>query len=311
MANPPRYIPPHDGYLVLTTTRCFQSRYLLTPSKKINSLVTGVLAKAQEKYGVGICLPAVASNHIHLLLWVQDSEQLARFQNFVNSNIAREIGRQVKWAGKFWDGRYKLDLVPPEEGGEIQIFKYLLAHGCKENLVSRPIDWPGINPARAILSGRNLRGHWVNRTGLYNARRSKSKATVRPVDFREQLEIELLRLPCWNHLSEAQYLDRVRSLLQEIEEETRLRHLNEKSRPLGRQAVLRKDPHFQPSKTKKTPHRGVIAATLTVRNEILQAKREFVRAYRAAAQKLREGDRWACFPNGCFPPPLPYEPVSP
>ena len=31
-------------------------------------------------------------------------------------------------------------------------------------------------------------------------------------------------------------------------------------------------------------------------------------AYRDAADRLREGDRGAAFPNGCFPPPLPFCP---
>ncbi len=59
-------------------------------------------------------------------------------------------------------------------------------------------------------------------------------------------------------------------------------------------------------RTKKSPAPAVHAATRTDRRELRDAYFWFVAAYRAAAEKLRAGQRDAPFPLGCFPPPLPF-----
>jgi hypothetical protein len=54
-----------------------------------------------------------------------------------------------------------------------------------------------------------------------------------------------------------------------------------------------------------SPAPFVHAACRAVRLALLEAYRLFVAAYRAAAERLRAGDRFAVFPDGAFPPPLP------
>jgi hypothetical protein len=44
--------------------------------------------------------------------------------------------------------------------------RYLLAHGVKENLVERAVDWPGVNSVRAILEGKPLVGWLAVRPSL-------------------------------------------------------------------------------------------------------------------------------------------------
>jgi hypothetical protein len=92
----------------------------------------------------------------------------------------------------------------------------------------------------------------------------------------------------------------------EIEEEAAAHRDRTGAKPLGRAAVLAQNPLSQPVRTKKSPAPAVHAATRTVRRELRDAYFWFVAAYRAAAEKLRAGQRDAPFPLGCFPPPLPF-----
>ncbi len=39
---------------------------------------------------------------------------------------------------------------------------------------------------------------------------------------------------------------------------------------------------------------------------MVAAYREFLAAYRVAAERLAEGDLSVAFPEDCFPPPLPF-----
>ncbi|MEP7009394.1 MAG: hypothetical protein ABJC13_03650 [Acidobacteriota bacterium] len=76
--------------------------------------------------------------------------------------------------------------------------------------------------------------------------------------------------------------------------------------PLGPAAILKQQQFSQPAKTKKSPAPLVHAASKQVRTQIRITYDWFVRAFREAAEFLRAGDRQARFPQGCFPPGLPF-----
>ena len=96
---------------------------------------------------------AFASNHWHALLHVDDAEQLARFMQYVDGNLAREVGDLVGWSGTFWARRYSAILISDEEAAQVERLRYILAHGVKEHLVERVVDWPGVHAGRTILEG--------------------------------------------------------------------------------------------------------------------------------------------------------------
>jgi len=91
--------------------------------------VLGILGRAQELYGVGLCGYAFASSHYHLLLLVDTAKQLSDFMGYFNSNLAREAGRLVDWREKFWSRRYRAIVVSGEEGAQRERLKYVLSHG--------------------------------------------------------------------------------------------------------------------------------------------------------------------------------------
>ena len=119
MSRKLRYVPEGGG-LVEVTCRTLHSRFLLRPRPELNDLVVGVLGRAQRRYQVRCCAYIFLSNHFHLLLIVEDALQLSRFMGYVNSNLAREIGRLTKCREKIWSRRYQAILVSPEEGAQLE-----------------------------------------------------------------------------------------------------------------------------------------------------------------------------------------------
>ena len=113
MSRPLRFVPEKKT-LVEVTTRTVQSRFLLQPSDELNEIVLGVLGRAQKLYPVEICAFAFASGHYHLLLVVDDAQQLASFVGYFNSNLAREVCRLVDWSDKVWSRRYRAIVVSGE-----------------------------------------------------------------------------------------------------------------------------------------------------------------------------------------------------
>jgi len=302
MARRLRFIP-EGGALVEVTCRTMQGRFLLKPSDELKSIIIGVLARAQRLYPVELHAFVFLSNHYHLLLSVDDAPQLARFMNFLNSNLAREAGRLHGWREKFWGRRYQAIVISQEEAAQIDRLRYLLSHGCKEGLVARPRDWPGAHCVEALLEGLPLRGLWFDRTQEYAARARREEFDRFAYASPETIRLE--PLPCWQHLPSETLRSRVAELVLQIETETADRHAKKATRPMGVSAVLAQNPHDKPLKPKKALAPAFHAASKAARRELVEAYRWFVGAYREAAEKLRQGDFRVGFPAGSFPPRLP------
>jgi REP element-mobilizing transposase RayT len=298
-----RFIPDH-GALVEVTSRALHSRFLLPPGPVLNPILLGALARAQTLYPVRICAFVFLSNHLHLLLEVDDAQILARFMSHFTSKIAREVGRLTGWREKVFGRRYQAILISSEPEAQVERLRYVLSHGCKEGLVERPADWPGAHCVQALTEGKALEGWWFDRTKEYRARRRGEDFGRFQYATRETLKLD--PLPCWKHLTPEQRQRQAAALVAEIEEEAASRRQRTGIRPLGPAAILTQNPQSQPLKTKRSPAPAVHAATLAVRRQMRDAYRWFVAVYRDAAEKLRAGWRDAPFPAGSFPPPLPF-----
>ncbi len=303
MARPLRFIT-ESGALVEVTTRTFQSRLLLTPKPLLNRIILGVLARASHRYEVGVVAFAFLSNHYHLLIWIDDAHQLARFMTHFNSKLAREIGRLTGWKQKVWSRRYQAIVISEEREAQEGRLAYVLAHGVKEGLVARVEEWPGVHAAPALLSGLPLEGVWYNRTKEYLSK-LKGKKTD-PDRFAETETLTLAPLPCWKHLSPEAYRVRIATLIQKIEEDAAAQRQATGRPPLGADVILRQEPRTEPNRTKKSPAPRFHAVRKWIRQELYQTYTLFAQAYREAAEMLRLGNRNAPFPRGCFPPPLPF-----
>ncbi len=297
-----RFHPPDS--LVEVTCRTVQGRLLLQPTPLIRDLVLGVLARAARLYPVEVHAFAFLSNHYHLLLTVPSAQRLAQFMNYLNSNLAREVGRAVSWRERFWSRRYQAILVSGEEAAQIERLRYILSHGCKEHLVDRPTDWPGPHCAQALRDGTPLTGHWFDRTLEYRASRSARPPAREEFVAREDLR--LAPLPCWAELSSESRRQLIANLLRSIELETTRRTFETGRPPLGRAALARQHPHLRPNRLRKAPAPPVHAASPQVRAALRESYRAFAAAFWRAAERLRAGVRNVEFPIGSFPPGLPF-----
>lgn len=298
-----RFIP-EGGALVEVTTRTLQGRLLLTPKPLLNRIIIGALARASQRFEVDIVAAAFLSNHYHVLAWFNDAEQLSSFMTLFNSKLAREVGRLTGWKEKVWSRRFQAIVISSEEGAQVERLRYVLSHGCKEGLVARLEEWPGVHCAPALLSGAPMEGIWFDRTREYLAR-MKGEET-RLGDFAEPEALTFHPLPCWRHLSPETYRARISAIIDEIEANAAAVIEQTGLQPLGAAAIRRQNPTTQPNRIKKSPAPRFHAFTKRVRRELYQAYSWFAAAFREAAEKLRRGDRHARFPQGCFPPSLPF-----
>ena len=289
------------------TNRVCQGFDLLDLDEDFSAEVIGILAKAQALYPMAVHAGAVMSGHFHLVCSPDDVEQQAGFMGFFTRHLSKAAGRRHGWEGSMFTRRYSAMEISTEEKAQVARLKYVLSNGCKEGLVGSPLEWPGVGFGQALVRDLVLRGVWVDRDGLYEARRRGED--VSEADFAETVELVLSPLPCWVRLSEEGYREAVLGVVGEIESETAAMHRVDGTRPLGARRLLERDRRKRPLRPRQLEWRPcpwVYGRSFEVVASLLEGLKEKVAAYRVASELLRSGFRLARFPENCFPPALPF-----
>ncbi|MCP4686022.1 MAG: hypothetical protein GY867_11355 [bacterium] len=109
MSRSPRFLPKNqDGVLVEVSCRTVNAWALLRPSAELSDVTVGVLGRSLEISPVELVAVSFMSNHWHGLLVAEDQQQLSRFMQHFQGNLAREVGRIVGWKGPMSiDKRYR------------------------------------------------------------------------------------------------------------------------------------------------------------------------------------------------------------
>jgi hypothetical protein len=307
MSKKLRYTSPHS--LVDLSCRCIQGRFLLRPSKLLNQLIIGVLVLALRGTNIQVHSFSVLSNHWHLYASIPSTLAMVLAMKFFQGNVSKEAGRLHGWRGTLWSSPYRDMTVDDDEASQVARLRYHLAQGVKEGLVWNTKDWPGIHSARALIEGRPLVGRWISRASQWAARRRKG-ADASDLAHSKEVELHLAPIPCWAHLPEEVWRQRVAELVEDIEREARQKHALDQTVPLGPRHVRKVHPHHAPEKVSWSPMPRVFAQSPKRRRELLASISEVVTAYRDAADRLRKGVIGVRFPEGTFPPGLPYVPTA-
>jgi hypothetical protein len=190
----------------------------------------------------------------------------------------------------------------------VERLRYILSHGCKENLVARLTDWPGIHMVQAILSGQPFTGYWFDRSQEYAARCRREELETH--SYASPVSLSLDQLPCWKHLTTRQYRACILAMVKEIEAEAARKRTG--AQPLGRQAILQQDSLHRPDRVKKSPAPRIHAMSQSAK-QLLAASRGWgevcmtgglnlgIWSWRSAPERWRPAQkpssRSACFPK--------------
>jgi hypothetical protein len=232
---------------------------------------------------------AVMSNHWQVLASASCGNQFASFMGYVNSNIAREMGRLYQWAGPFW-GRRARPIPCLDDDSTIDRLRYCIAQGTKEGLVESPLMWPGASSTSALIGDMIIRGEWVDRDRLRPALRAASKhhkaARELEAEHTHEISFSLTPLPCWATLESAALREKHQELIQDVVAATKEAR---GSLPiLGVAAVLSKNPHDAPQESANAPAPICHTTSQPIRERFRRAYTAFVETYRAACKVVRE-----------------------
>lgn len=309
MGRDPRYIPANSLQHVVDVI--FQNRHLLCPSALVNDRYLGVLGKAQKKFDMVICAVVVLSTHSHMILRPRDGAHLAAFMCFLKTNLAKEIGGRLRgWKGHFFDQRYHSTTVSDEEVAQVRVLRYVLSNGPKEFLVDTVRQWPGVHSAASLIDGTTMVGTWYDRSAEYAARIRRSEEEVDSEDFASEQTVELSPLPCWEHLAETTWRRAIEEVVDDIDRDAACERQVLGKTSLGVPKILAQNPYDRPEQVEKSPTPRFHAFDRAVLETMLEVWSEVMRMFYAASEALRAGSRSVDFPEGTFPPALPFVPFS-
>jgi len=297
MSRPLRY-QPGEWSTVFVTGRCIHSRFLLTPSPRVNALINGILERGCIRYAIRLHAMCFMSNHYHLLLSSQDAASTSSFMQFVLSNIAREIGRLRNWREKFWGRRYRASVVL-DEAAQIERLKYILSNSVKEGLVKHPRYWPGVHCYRHLAEGTKLHGIWINRTLRYQ------RPDLTEEDVTSQSVLNLEPLPCLEYLPKHEYQQTIKTLTRDTLDECDL-----SQRFMGTKRILAQHPLAAPDSVSRSPAPLVHCVCPMLKQEFVKAYRAFVGAYKEAYKRLVRTNLFTAFPDGSLPPTAWFAPLT-
>lgn len=231
--------------------------------------------------GAGVC------NHQHLL--VRDNRGVfPEFLAHLHQMIAKSLNVHWQRHENFWAPGQPSAVYLVESGDRFDKLVYLLANPVTDHLVEHVADWPGASSFSLHLSGRE-------------------KTVKRPTRFfrqngpmPEQVTLRLERPDGFEELSEAAWRDKISTAVRAAEEKARARRTLDRTRVLGRKAVLRAKPTDRPDTV--APRGGLRPLLACHRRERrdteLRAVLGFREAYRAARKRWCAGFRDAIFPPG-------------
>ena len=278
----PRHIVQGATYLV--SRRVSQRAFRLRPDPLTNEIMLYCLAWAAAKIGILVLAVVVMSTHHHLVV----CDPLGRLPDFL-----REFHRfaakamnaaQGQWEN-LWSAEHTSVVLLPTVEDALDMIGYTVANPVAAGLVAHPEQWPGVllwEPGTSVV---------VRRPPVYFDPNGAAP---------EALELAISAPPSIE--DETDWERRVRTAVAEEVSEARKKILAQGFSFKGVAAVLRTTIHqrAESCERKRETRPELAARDISVRRACLGVLRQFRRAYLAAMQAWKAGERFVAFPFGTW-----------
>ena len=262
----------------------------MRPSRKVNKLLGGILARYCEIFNITLYAFAFLSNHYHLLIKCPGANS-DEFMENLNREIARRLNWNNKRSGHFWARRYSEQQVLSEDD-LLEAFLYVNTNCTKHALVKNPALWPGLSSYSQSLNEKSTS------YSFYHYSDQDIKVT--------RHKLKLTPLPQFANLSKE---ERRGELLRLLKERTEFLVAERGSLGfLGVEAVLAQDPNSTPISTARSPRPACYTKCVQLRQDFNEHDKLRRTEYALASMRYRLGDNSVVFPDFTFKPPLHRKP---
>ena len=139
----------------------------LVPSEVMNLIIRGVLARGSSLYEVRICHFIFMANHLHILLVVENPEDVSNFIGYVKCEIAHAVNQLLgRRRRTIWAEGYDSPVILTAED-TLRYIGYIYANPSKANLVDKIEEYPGVSSWQMFYGQRDSSKHaWIRRPAI-------------------------------------------------------------------------------------------------------------------------------------------------
>ncbi len=278
----PRFFRPNQIHDV--SSRCHRAEFRLLPTEARTDRFVFALAKALQKFpSVHLLVVCQMSNHFHLC--VLDCEgQLSEFMQAFLSPLAKSLNKLDKVRGSVFHRRFTAMPVL-DDGSVIDLIAYAVTNPGAAGLVRTWKQWTGVVGWAGNFAPRTVTHFHEERFLKAREEAVASGGTVNREDFEETVTLSMPRI---EGLDEEAIL----SAIDARQAAARRKH----KRVVGMLKVVKCSPLHQPKWSKLSPMPLCLWTCRTARAAFVHEWYVFLKAFREASARFREGELGVGFP---------------
>lgn len=315
MARMPKFHPPKS---VLFITTSLEEGLLLKANPLVRAILETCLAKAQRLHKVRICHFIFEDNHVHIILVVDNPEDVADFMERFKTESAHAINRLLgRRKRTVWCEGYDNPIL----GNPVDVIKqivYLYTNPSKDGLVDSIEEYPNFSTWDSFKTGdTNITCIPFKRSDIPElSSLSPSEAEISSVleSLRERYDerIELKLDPdAWMEVMTVPVLnrdrinERIKRMVSKTENRFKVKRDANNEKVIGVDRLIRASFDLNYRSKRKGKRTYCICSQISLRVHILQTIKALVKEGKEIYQRWKEGDHSLRFPIGIYPPSMP------
>ena len=147
---------------VLFVTSSTEHSLPFMPNLVVNTILQGIIARAQHLYGQKICHFVFMANHFHMILLVEDPDNVSNLIGYIKAKSANAINRLLgRKRHTVWCSGFDSPIILDSEATVNKII-YTYANPTKARLVDSIKEFPGISSWKAYIYGKTSNSvRWI------------------------------------------------------------------------------------------------------------------------------------------------------
>ncbi len=309
----------HTNKSVLFITTSIEQGLLLLSNPLAKVCIKSALARAQALHRVRICAYVVEATHVHMLVVVDNPDDIKdfmdRFKTESSHAINRILGRRKRtiWC-RGYDSPPVLTLSTA-----MRYLVYLYTNPAKDNLVDSIEEYPGLSSWKMFRSGKFEEEFSYIRRPHFRSVSDRARSPKRYAALAgELLSKAEAKLPfcitpnawmeCFGVMTESEQAKVNEILLRWIkaeEQKFRDKRCKEGKRVLGRERLLQQafDTTYLPDRHGK--RMWCLCDEVPLRKEFIAWAKELLSQARQVYERWKRGDFGVKYPPGLYPPSMP------
>ncbi len=315
---------PHGSVLFVTFS--MEEGLLLLCNPLCEALIKSCLARGQFMYPVTICGILVETNHVHIMMVVDNPSDVPGFMRYFKTEsshmLNRILGRRKRtiWCESY-DDPIVLTLLRA-----ILVMAYIYSNPAKDNLAESINEYPGVSSWKMYIRGeykktwkrlrrddfsylpkdaQNLRGFTKEAHRVLSRSKSSHEFVINPSAWLEALGVD-------NKEEQEEIHKKVQGRILKIEERARAKRKREKKQVIGVEKLKAQTFNLTYQSARTGKRMWCLSEKRAVRVKFIRFLKNLFQSAREVQERWVLGDFSVPYPLGLYPPSMPKlaEPID-